>query len=84
MKNCLLLASDWQLNSRTKLWQSRMSGGAVSSAYLVAFQNDLNSLKRVSESLTVSGAIFKKSDQICMKCHSFSGHDRECTYTKLH
>merc|ERR1712223_690163 len=31
MKNCMLLACDWQLNARTKLWQSRLHGNAVSS-----------------------------------------------------
>ena len=53
MKNCLLLACDWQLNARTKFWQSSHSGGQVTSNYLQSFQDDLNSLKRVSESLTV-------------------------------
>lgn len=55
MKNCLLLACDWQLNARTKFWQSSHSGGPVTSKYLQSFQDDLNSLKRVSESLTVRG-----------------------------
>lgn len=53
MKNCLLLACDVQLNARTKMWQTRLGGGSVSSDFLESFQDDLNSLKRVSESLTV-------------------------------
>ena len=58
MKNCLLLACDWQLNARTKFWQSKLAGGPVTSNYLQSFQHDLNSLKRVSESLTVRWCIF--------------------------
>lgn len=54
MKNCLLLACDWHLNARTKFWQSHYGGGSVSSDYLEYFQHDLNSLKRISESLIVS------------------------------
>jgi len=52
LKNCLLLSCDWQLNARTKFWQSNLNGGPVTSNYLQSFQHDLNSLKRVSESLT--------------------------------
>ena len=62
LKNCLLLSCDWQLNSRTKFWQSNLNGGPVTSRYLESFQHDLNSLKRVSESLTVR--IFHQTHQI--------------------
>ena len=58
MKNCLLLACDWQLNARTKFWQSKLAGGPVTSNYLQSFQHDLNSLKRVSESLTVRYLVY--------------------------
>jgi sterol regulatory element-binding transcription factor 1 len=53
LKNCLLLACDWQLHARTTLWQSNMKGANVSSSFLEAFQRDLNSLRRVTESLKV-------------------------------
>ena len=58
LKNCLLLSCDWQLNARTKFWQSNLNGGPVTSSYLQSFQQDLNSLKRVSESLTVRYSSF--------------------------
>ena len=81
MKNCLLLACDIQLNARTKLWQSRLSGDPVSSNYLESFQHDLNSLKRVSEGLTVSlESLFEWTKNYLI--FFYSGRDREFTYTK--
>lgn len=50
LKNCLLLACDWQLQTRTSYWQAT-NGGQVSSNYLHAFEKDLNSLRRITESL---------------------------------
>ena len=52
LKNCLLLACDWQLTARTGKWQNEENGQPVSLEDLEAFQNDLNSLKRVSSNLT--------------------------------
>nr|APH81347.1 SREBP [Paracyclopina nana] len=52
LKNCLLLACDWQLNARTNWWPIRFNNGNVSPNFLQEFQRDLNSLKRVSESLS--------------------------------
>ena len=52
LKNCLLLACDWQLTARTGNWQNEENGGQpVSLEDLEDFQNDLNSLKRVSSNL---------------------------------
>ena len=51
LKNCLLLACDWQLTARTGKWQNEGHGQPVSLDELEAFQNDLNSLKRVSSNL---------------------------------
>ena len=51
LKNCLLLACDGQLTARTGNWQNEENGQPVSLEDLEAFQNDLNSLKRVSSNL---------------------------------
>ena len=49
-QNCLLLACDWQLSTRTSYWQAT-NGGQVSSNYLHAFERDLNSLRRITDCL---------------------------------
>ena len=59
-QSALLLCCDWQLDSRTQLWQRETGSLAseqqqqlppcVSSRYLNAFQRDLRVLKRLSRS----------------------------------
>ena len=52
-QNCLMVACDWQLSARTTVWQRDLQGDVISSSALSAFQRDLNSLRRVSDGLSV-------------------------------
>lgn len=49
VKNGLLLCCDWILNTRTHLWQKELI--LPSSAFLSAYQKDLNSLRKLADVL---------------------------------